>query len=275
MKKLFCLLTVVLLSLSLIACSSKEDSNPTEDSATDGGSDGGSNPSEVITISIGMSPDYPPYESLDTNGNLIGFDVEMLKEMETLLYEAEGKTYKFDIVQMNFDNIIVQMQGGQLDAGVSGFTYSEEREGAVQWSTPYCNSKQVVMVLADSAVNSLSDLDGKLVAAQTGTTGEYAAQDSFGEENVTSIQSVIDMIPGLDANQYDAVVLDSAVANSYVSTGKYKVLDETLVDEMNYIVVANGKDETLSIINKGIELFVASDKYSELCEEYQLSPIEK
>lgn len=271
MKKLFCLLTVVLLSLSLIACSTKGDSNPTEDSTTDEGL----NPSEVITISIGMSPDYPPYESLDTNGNLIGFDVEMLKEMETLLYEAEGKTYKFDIVQMNFDNIIVQMQGGQLDAGVSGFTYSEEREGAVQWSTPYCNSKQVVMVLADSAVNSLSDLDGKLVAAQTGTTGEYAAQDSFGEENVTSIQSVIDMIPGLDANQYDAVVLDSAVANSYVSTGKYKVLDETLVDEMNYIVVANGKDETLSIINKGIELFVASDKYSELCEEYQLSPIEK
>lgn len=272
MKKLFCLLTVVLLSLSLIACSSKEDStnggsNPEGDSTEDS--------SEVITISIGMSPDYPPYESLDTNGNLIGFDVEMLKEMETLLYEAEGKTYKFDIVQMNFDNIIVQMQGGQLDAGVSGFTYSEEREGAVQWSTPYCNSKQVVMVLADSAVNSLSDLDGKLVAAQTGTTGEYAAQDSFGEENVTSIQSVIDMIPGLDANQYDAVVLDSAVANSYVSTGKYKVLDETLVDEMNYIVVANGKDETLSIINKGIELFVASDKYSELCEEYQLSPIEK
>ncbi len=271
MKKLFCLFTVVLLSLSLIACSTKGDSNPTEDSTTDGDS----NQSEVITISIGMSPDYPPYESLDTNGNLIGFDVEMLKEMETLLYEAEGKTYKFDIVQMNFDNIIVQMQGGQLDAGVSGFTYSEEREGAVQWSTPYCNSKQVVMVLANSDVDSISDLDGKLIAAQTGTTGEYAAQDTFGEENVTSIQSVLDMIPGLDANQYDAVVLDSAVANSYVSTGKYKVLDETLVDEMNYIVVTNGKDDVLEAINKGIELFIASDKYSELCEEYQLSPIEK
>ncbi len=271
MKKLFCLLTVVLLSLSLIACSTKGDSNPTEDSTTDEGL----NPSEVITISIGMSPDYPPYESLDTNGNLIGFDVEMLKEMETLLYEAEGKTYKFDIVQMNFDNIIVQMQGGQLDAGVSGFTYSEEREGAVQWSTPYCNSKQVVMVLADSAVNSLSDLDGKLIAAQTGTTGEYAAQDSFGEENVTSIQSVLDMMPGLDANQYDAVVLDSAVAYSYATSGNYKVLDESLVDEMNYIVVALNDEKTLETINKGIELFMASDEYASLCTQYQLSPIEQ
>ncbi len=270
MKKLFCLLAVVLLSLSLVACSSNDNggSNQSGDSTED-------TSTETITISIGMSPDYPPYESLDTNGNLIGFDVEMLKEMETLLYETYGKNYKFDIVQMNFDNIIVQMQGGQLDAGVSGFTWSEEREGAVLFSTPYCNSKQVVMVLANSDVNSLSDLDGKLVAAQTGTTGEYAAQDSFGQENVTSIQTVLDMIPGLDANQYDAVVLDSAVANSYASTGKYKVLDETLVDEMNYIVVANGKDDVLSTINEGIKLFIASDKYSKLCEEYQLSPIEK
>ena len=270
MKKLFCLLTVMLLSLSLLACSSNDNGgySPSGDSTED-------TSTETITISIGMSPDYPPYESLDTNGNLIGFDVEMLKEMETLLSVAEGKTYKFDIVQMNFDNIIVQMQGGQLDGGVSGFTWSEEREGAVQFSTPYCNSKQVVMVLADSDVNSVADLEGKVIAAQTGTTGEYAAQDSFGEENVTSIQSVLDMIPGLDANQYDAVVLDSAVANSYASTGKYKVLDETLVDEMNYIVVANGKDDVLATINEGIELFIASDKYSELCEEYQLSPIEK
>ena len=266
MKKLFCLLTVVLLSLSLVACGSKESSETGDDTTSD---------SEIVTISIGMSPDYPPYESLDTNGNLIGFDVEMLKEMETLLSEAEGKTYKFDIVQMNFDNIIVQMQCGQLDGGVSGFTWSEEREGAVQFSTPYCNSKQVVMVLADSSVSSVDDLEGKTIAAQTGTTGEYAAQDTFGEENVTSIQSVLDMIPGLDANQYDAVVLDSAVANSYAATGKYKVLDESLVDEMNYIVVANGKDDVLDSINKGIELFIASDKYSKLCEEYQLSPIEK
>ncbi len=268
MKKLLSLLFIVLMSLSLCACTS--DASSSENTQTSSETD-----KEVVTISIGMSPDYPPYESLDTNGNLIGFDVEMLKEMETLLYEAEGKTYKFDIVQMNFDNIIVQMQGGQLDAGVSGFTYSEEREGAVQWSTPYCNSKQVVMVLADSAVNSLSDLDGKLVAAQTGTTGEYAAQDSFGEENVTSIQSVLDMIPGLDANQYDAVVLDSAVAYSYATSGNYKVLDESLVDEMNYIVVALNDEKTLETINKGIELFMASDEYASLCTQYQLSPIEQ
>ncbi len=265
MKKLLSLLAIILMAISFTACSSKEN-NEAESTGE---------ASETITISVGMSPDYPPYESLDTNGNLIGFDVEMLKEMESLLTKTEGKTYKFDIVQMNFDNIIVQMQGGQLNAGVSGFTWSEEREGAVQFSTPYCNSKQVVMVLSDSNINSLADLNGKAVAAQTGTTGEYAAQDTFGEENVTSIQSVLDMIPGLDANQYDAVVLDSAVANSYATTGKYKVLEETLVDEMNYIVVANGDDEILAAINKGIELFIDSDKYASLCEEYQLSPIEK
>ena len=82
------------------------------------------------------------------------------------------------------------------------------------------------------------------------------------------------MIPGLDAQQYDAVVLDEAVATSYASTGKYVVLDEALENEYSYIVVGKGDDETLAIINQAIELFIASDGYKSLCEQYQISPIE-
>ena len=82
------------------------------------------------------------------------------------------------------------------------------------------------------------------------------------------------MIPGLDAHQYDAVVLDEAVATSYASTGKYVVLDEALDNEYSYIVVGKGDDETLAIINQSVELFVASDGYKSLCEQYQISPIE-
>lgn len=261
MKKSISLLMISLLFLTLVACQTKKETTNTKDDST-------------ITISVGMSADYPPYESLDTEGNLIGFDVEMLKEMEKLLSEKYDKNYKFNIVQMNFDNIITQIQGGQLNCGVSGFTWSEKREKAVSFSLPYCNSKQVVMLLADSQIDSLDALKDAKIAVQTGTTGEYAALDTFGEANIVSIQSVIDMIPGLDAFQYEAVVLDSAVANSYVATGKYKVLDEALIDEKNYIVVAKDDKEMLDIINEAITLFLASDKYLSLCEEYQLSPID-
>lgn len=257
MKKLLSLLAVMMMAMCLFACSSKDT---TDD--------------DTVTISVGLSPDYAPYESLDTAGNLVGFDIDMLNSMEKLLSEANGKTYKFEIYQMSFDNIITQIQGGQLNCGVSGFTWSEEREKAITFSTPYAGAKEVVMVLADSGYSTLADLQGKKLAAQTGSTDEKLAQEAFGKENVSSIQSVNDMIPGLDAHQYDAVVLDEAVATSYASTGKYVILDEALDDEYSYIVVGKGDDETLAIINQAVELFIASDGYKSLCEQYQISPIE-
>ncbi len=263
MKKLFILMFIVLMTLSLVACGSKsQEATTSEDSDT-------------VTITVGMSPDYAPYESLDTDGNIVGFDIEMLNEMASLLSESEGKTYKFDIQQMDFDNIVTQIQGKQINIGVSGFTYSEEREGAVAFSEAYCNSKQVMLVLADSTATSSEDLMGQPIGTQTGTTGADAAISTFGEENVTTVQSVLTMIPGLDSHQFEAVVVDSGVANNYAATGNYKVLDETLVDEKNYIVVDKDDADTLAIINKGIELFMASDKYGQLCETYGLSKIEK
>lgn len=259
MKKFLSTLAIILMAISLVACGSKTDVADDKD--------------ETVTISVGLSPDYVPYESLDTDGNLIGFDVDMLKAMEQLLSDANGKTYKFEIYQMNFDNIIVQIQGGQLMCGVSGFNWSEEREKAVSFSLPYSGTKEVVMVLADSEYENPEDLTGKKLAAQTGSTDEKIAIDMYGSENVASIQAVTDMIPGLDAHQYDAVVLDDAVAKSYASTGKYKVLDKALDDEYNYIVVAKGDEDTLAIINQGINLFLASDEYLTLCEKYQVSSI--
>lgn len=256
MKKILSLLAVIMMVMCLFACSSKDTTD------------------DVVTISVGLSPDYAPYESLDTAGNLIGFDVDMLKVMEKLLNDANGKTYKFEIHQMNFDNIITQIQGSQLNCGVSGFTWSEEREKAISFSTPYSGSKEVVMVLADSGIETLADLDGKKFAAQTGSTDEKIAQEAFGKENVSSIQSVTDMIPGLDAHQYDAVVLDEPVAISYASTGKYVVLNEALQNEYNYIVVKKDDVDTLAIVNQAIELFIASDEYKTLCEQYQITPIE-
>ena len=260
MKKVLSVLFLVLLTLGMVACSKNDESASTDEENAD-----------VVTITVGISPDYAPYESLNTDNEIVGFDVEMLKLFETYLSEEYGVKYEFSLQSMNFDNIVTQIQGSQVDIGVSGFSYDEKREEAASFSKPYCLSKQVVLVLADSEYTSVNELEGKALAAQTGTTGEYAAEDL--SENVSSIQSVIDMIPGVDAHQYDAVVLDSAVANSYAETGKYKVLPETLVDEANYILVQKGNEDMLAKINFCIEKLTASEEYKTLCETYQLSPV--
>ena len=257
MNKLLKVGTAALLAATMVGCSSA----PADDST--------SKDSEVITI--GVSPDYAPYESLTTDNELVGFDIDMAAWFEDYLTEEEGVTYSLEFKQMSFDNIITQIQGDQIDIGISGFTYDEERE--VEWSDPYIKTAQVAVVPNGSSIASVDDLVGKKLAAQTGATGEIAANEVEGAE-VSSVQNVQDIFTGLAANQYDAAIVDLGVAKQYVSSGNFTMIDGSLLDEENYVIAKKGNTEIIEKINKCIKEFIASDDYQTLCDEYDLLPLE-
>ena len=257
MNKLLKVGTAALLAATMVGCSSA----PADDST--------SKDSEDITI--GVSPDYAPYESLTTDNELVGFDIDMAAWFEDYLTEEEGVTYSLEFKQMSFDNIITQIQGDQIDIGISGFTYDEERE--VEWSDPYIKTAQVAVVPNGSSIASVDDLVGKKLAAQTGATGEIAANEVEGAE-VSSVQNVQDIFTGLAANQYDAAIVDLGVAKQYVSSGNFTMIDGSLLDEENYVIAKKGNTEIIEKINKCIKAFIASDDYQKLCDKYDLLPLE-
>lgn len=224
------------------------------------------------TLTIGISPDYEPYESLDKEGNIVGFDADMVKLFEGYLTESEGEAYTLEFVQMDFDNIITQIQGDQVDLGISGFTYSEDRK--VEWSNPYLGTSQVAVVPEGSSIASLDDLKGKKLVAQTGATGEVAANEVEDAE-VVGLKNVQDIMNALAANQYDAAIIDLGVAKNYVENGKFVMLEGSLMDEQNYIIAKEGNTEVIALMNKCIEKFLASEDYSKMCEEYGLAPLEE
>ncbi|MBQ0066322.1 MAG: transporter substrate-binding domain-containing protein [Firmicutes bacterium] len=223
------------------------------------------------TLTIGISPDYEPYESLDLDGNIVGFDADMVKLFEGYLTESEGEAYTLEFVKMDFDNIITQIQGDQVDLGISGFTYSEDRE--VEWSNPYLGTSQVAVVPEGSSIKSLDDLKGKKLVAQTGATGEEAAK-SVENAEVVGLKNVQDIMNALAANQYDAAVIDLGVAKNYVANGKFVMLDGSLMDEQNYIIAKKGNTDAIALMNKCIEKFLASEDYAKMCEQYGLAPLE-
>lgn len=255
MKKLFKSLLVVALMFTMTACGKGDDSSK-----------------DSVTLTIGISPDYPPYESLDTDGNIIGFDADMVALFEDYLTEEEGVEYKLEFKQMDFNNIVTSLQGDQLDLGISGFTYDEKRK--VEWSDPYTATAQVAVMPSDTNIKSVSDLEGKKIAAQTGSTGEDAAK-AVKNADVVSMDDVQDIFTGLAAHQYDAAIVDIAVGQNYVDNGNFVYLDETLMDEENYIIAKKGNTEVIEKINKCIEKFLASDDYDQLCEKYGLKQLEK
>ena len=80
-----------------------------------------------VTITIGTSPDYAPYESLNKKGEIVGFDVDMAKLFEGYLSDMEGKTYSLEFKQMDFDNILTKIKVNKIDLSISDFTYNENR----------------------------------------------------------------------------------------------------------------------------------------------------
>ena len=141
MKKVLKLMLALVMTCAIAGCSSSSKNDAD------------------VTITIGTSPDYAPYESLNKKGEIVGFDVDMAKLFEGYLSDMEGKTYSLEFKQMDFDNIVTQIQGDQIDLGISGFTYSEDR--VVEWSDPYLGTQQVAVVPNGSSITSNDQLVGK------------------------------------------------------------------------------------------------------------------
>ena len=154
MKKLMTtVLAATLLTLAGCSSSTSANSSTTADN------------SNATVITVGISPDYAPYESENTNGDIIGFDPDMCALFEQYLTEQEGTPYKIELKKMDFDNIVTQLQGDQIDLGISGFTYAEDRK--VEWSEPYLGSSQVAVLPKGSSIASLDDLKGKKIAVHS------------------------------------------------------------------------------------------------------------
>lgn len=241
MKKLLKVILVCMLAVMVTACGGKAD-------------DG------TKTLLIGISPDYPPYESLNNKNEMEGFDIDMTKELVDIM-NKNGGHYSFEFKQLSFDTIYSSVVKDQVDLGISGFTMHEDWD--VEWSKKYNDSKQVALVAKDSTIKSVKDLDGKKIGAQIGSTGDNCAQEIEGAD-VKSVADVKVLIETLKSGGIDAVILDYAVAKNYQNNGGYTMIDETILEEENLIIAKKGNKELIEEINKALDEFVGSDKYNEL-----------
>lgn len=265
MKKTVSIALSALLACGIAGCSSApaETSSKADASSTAAKAD-------AKEILIGISPDYPPYESKDSSSQIIGFDPDMTDWIFNYLNEnGHNYTYKFE--ELSFDTIISALQAGQIDLGISGFTYDEDREGI--FSDSYYDSAQVIVVASDSEFTNADDLNGKVVGAQQGATGEEAAAMIEGAQ----VQAVSDanlMMENLKAHGIDAVVIDKAVADQYVANGDFKIIGDALMDEENIIYSTEDHKELMDEINEAIKAFKESDEYTVLTEKW-FAPADK
>lgn len=210
---------------------------------------------------------WPPFEFVDENGNLTGFEVELMP----LIGEHVG--VEMVVENIAWDTIFAGLANGQYDGVASGVTVTEERKQTMDFSMPIASQGQVVVVLQDSQIQSADDLNGKKVGVQIGTTGDFALDNyDVDRRQYDDIGLAIqDMING----NLDACVCDSIIASDFVLAnesykGMLRVAGEPFTDEEIAIAVKKGNTELLDLINQGLEAMMADGSFDELKAKWNI-----
>lgn len=229
----------------------------------------------AATYTVVSDTTWPPFEWADAQGNLLGFDIDMMRCIAALQgYEIEIQSYDWDII---FDDVGV----GRADIGATGATITDERELVVDFSNPYWTSDQAVLMLANSDLNIVTVLSGGYtVGAQVETTGAGFIQgliddgvDVVLQEYTLYPLSVIDLING----NIDAVIQDEpASAASAAAESELTVAGVIKTNENFGFFVAEGDPlGLLPLLNDGVAQLKSMGVYDNLVLAYMGTDIVK
>ncbi len=225
--------------LALAGCASDE---PTAGATADAGATGGSSAVELVnpgTLTVCTNPPYQPFEFTDEAGDVVGLDIDLVGEVAADLgVEAE-------IVISPFEGI----ESGQLlgtdacDVVASAITITEERQGKIDFSEPYFDADQGLLVPEGSDLTDVESLEGATVAVQQATTGE-----TWAEENGLDVVQFEDLglqVAALETGQVLEVgtcdVLASAITITEERQGKFD-FSEPYFDADQGLLVPAGSD---------------------------------
>ncbi len=207
-----------------------------------------SSSSDSDTLIMATNATFPPYESVDGE-DIVGIDVDIANAIA----EKLGKTLQIEDV--DFDSIVAGVQQGKYDFGMAGMTVTEERKQNVNFSDPYANAVQSVIVTEDSAITTVDDITSDTkIGVQQGTTGDIYASDDYGEDAVTKYKSGPDAVQALLTGKVDCVIIDNEPAKAYVEANDgLKILDTAYAEEEYAIAIAKDNTELLDEINAALQ----------------------
>ncbi len=220
MKKILSLVLILALALTLTACGGAANNT----ASTPAGDTG-----KVFTL--GLDDSFPPMGFRDDTNNIVGFDIDLAKEVCTRL------GYELKLQPIDWNTKEVELNSKNIDCIWNGMTVTPERQDAMTLSDPYLRNRQVIVVKADAAYTNLASLAGKKLALQKGSSAADALDGSpefkatLGEVN--ELPDNTKALTELNTGMADAVLMDEIVANYFITSenAAYKVLDEALAEE--------------------------------------------
>ncbi|SFL31488.1 amino acid ABC transporter substrate-binding protein, PAAT family [Lachnospiraceae bacterium KH1T2] len=209
---------VLISALFLSGCGSNASATASETTAS-------TSAESADVLRVGMECNYAPFNWTTTETNEYtqpisgvdyadGYDVVIASK----LAESTGK--KVQIVKLDWDNLILSLNNDQIDCIIAGMTDTAEREKEVNFTSPYYESEEVMIVKADSAyasADSIQDFSGAKVQGQMNTVYDEVIDQIEGVTHEPAAETFPAAIQALQAGAIDGVVSELPVANGAVA----------------------------------------------------------
>jgi len=221
---------------------------------------------EPDPLVIGMDATYPPFEFVDTQGNITGVSVAI----GNAIAKEAGKPVEFR--NINFDGLIPALQSGQIDLIISSLTANEQRRKAIDFSDPYVKTGLSILIAKNSTVQKAEDLKapGRKLAVRNATTGEQWCRQELTNAQLVSLDTdaacVLEVINGtVDAWVYDQI----SVLNYHAQhPDRTRALLSPLREEVWAVGLKKDRAELKAQINQALAKMKREGAFTKLADQY-------
>ena len=217
---------------------------------------------------VGLDDTFAPMGFRDSEGEIVGFDIDLANEVG----EKMGVDVEFQSIDWALKE--TELKSGNIDAIWNGYTITDERKEQVDFSTPYLENSQIIIILEDSEIQTKEDLKGKAVAAQQSSSAVDAINadpsnivDSFANGEVVLYPSNNDVFNDLASGRSEAIVVDETLGRYYMKQNadvEYRVLEDNFGEEEYAVGTRKEDDKLTEAINSALEEMKSDGTFDEI-----------
>lgn len=263
-KKIILTTMTAFMAVLLVACGNSSDSSK---------KDNWTNYKKTKTITLGFDNTFVPMGYKDESGKNTGFDVELAKAV----FDQYGIKVKFQPI--NWDLKETELKNGKIDMIWNGYSITKERQAKVAFSHPYMKNEQVLVTKKSAKITSFSEMKGKVLGAQSGSSGYDAftsnpklLKDIVKDKDARQYESFTQAFIDLRSGRIDGLLIDKVYANYYLKQegelANYTIVKSEFQGE-NFAVGVRKEDKTLvKNLNKSLTKLYKDGKFQDISNKW-------
>lgn len=223
---------------------------------------------EKGTLVWGTNAAFPPFESKDGDGNVVGVDAEIAKAI------ADELGVKLVVEDMEFDSLPAALKSGKIDIIGAGYTENDERLQEMDFSSKYFTAKQIVVVKkGNKAITDKDSLAGKKIGVQTGTTGDTQCASKIEGAEVSRYDSMQMACEDVKNGKLDCVIGDNLTIGFILNKmdGELEIVEGVSYEDEEYgFAVKKGDTELNEVVNKVIDKLKGEGQIDQWVNKYNV-----